>query len=130
MTDAENDTEGAPNEAPRRNTTGPLAIVGPNGERLRNWLRIVMGMGVLLVGDIFLYSHHQALQARVENQERRFIRLNKVVDDLLMTNTNAEKIEKIELQVDGIDGQVQELTDVIKAQDAIPEEPAPKKKKR
>lgn len=124
MPDTDIDSAATPEEV-SPTTTGPLRTVG--GEGTRGWVRVVLGMCVatLLLGDVFLYSHHQALQARVENQERRIERLDKVVSDLLLANENAEKIEKIEQQVDGIDGQVQELTKAIKAQNAKAEEPAP-----
>lgn len=120
MPDHDNDPSGTPEEAPRRNTTGPLSLVAGNGEGLRAWLRIMGAgiLGVLLMGDIFLYTLHQALQARVESLERRNDRLTGVVDSLLTSNEDAEKIEKIEQQVDGIGGQVEDLTDAIKAQDA------------
>jgi len=134
MPEPENETPGAPTAPQPRTGTGSLAILG-NGDNFRSMLKVVFGvtLGVLLVGDIFLYSLHQALSARVENQERRIERINQIVDDLLISNANAEKIEKIEQQVNGIDGQVHELTDAIKAQDAKAEkiensEPDPKKR--
>jgi TolA-binding protein len=120
MAEPDQDTPGAPNEPLPRATTGSLAILGVDAETFRSWLRVAFGMGLatLLVADIFQYSLHQALHARVENQERRIERLNKMVDDLLTTNQNAQKIEKIEQQVEGIDGQIHDLTESIKAQDA------------
>jgi len=136
MSESENNPEGVPEEIPSPNTTGPLSVIRGNGEALRAWLRVIAAMflGVLLVGYISLYSLHQALQARVTNQERRIERLNNAIDDLLTSNQNAEKIEKIEQQVEGIDGQVQDLTEAIKAQNAKAEaddpKPEPKKKKR
>lgn len=132
MPDLDSTPSGAPSEVVSRNASGPLTVVGLNGDGFRSWLRVAFGaaLGALLVGDIFLYSHHQALRARVENQERRIERLNTMVDDLLITNENAQKIEKIEQQVESIDGQVQELTDAIKAQNAKPKEPEQPKRKR
>lgn len=139
MSEPENDTPGAPAAPQPRTPTGSLAILGLDGDRFRSLLRVVFGvlLGVLLAGDIFQYSIHEALSARVENQERRIERLNRMVDDLLTTNANAQRIEKIEQQVVGIDGQIHELTDAIKAQDAQHahdakaelETPEPKRKK-
>jgi hypothetical protein len=120
MSEPENETPGAPEATEPKAATGSLGILGLDGEKFRSALRVAFGviLGMLLVGDIFQYSLHQALAARVENQERRIERLNKMVDDLLTTNQNAQKIEKIEQQVEGIDGQIHDLTEAIKAQDA------------
>lgn len=89
------------------------------GERLRSLLRIttVGILGVLLIGDIFMYSLYQALRAQTENHDRKIERLNRALDDLRTSNANAEKIEKIKQQVDGIDGNVTEMTATLKAQD-------------
>ena len=132
MPEPENDTPGAPSEVWHQNTTGPLRALGLTGEGTHSWLRVVFGMilGALLVGNIFLYSLHQALHARVENQERRSDRLGKMVDDLLITNKNAEKIEKIEQQVDGISSQVQDLTDIIRAEPEKVEKPKRKRQRK
>lgn len=118
-------------ETPQETTTQDQSTAGPfsgaNGERWRSWFRMMFAVcvGVLLIGDIFLYSLHRALTARVENQERRIERLQSVVDDLLSASENAEKIEKIEQQVDGINGQIGDLTEVLKAQNDGGEEPPP-----
>jgi len=135
MPEPENETPGAPAAPQPRAPTGSLAILGFDGERFRSLLRVVFGviLGVLLVGDIFQYSLHKTLSGRVENQERRIERLNRMVNDLLTANENAQKIEKIEQQVDGIDDRILDLTDAITAQNAAPEEPEkpePKRKKR
>lgn len=135
MSEPENDTPGAPAAPQPRTPTGSLAILGLDGDRFRSLLRVVFGvlLGVLLAGDIFQYSIHEALSARVENQERRIERLNRMVDDLLTANENAQKIEKIEQQVDGIDDRIHDLTDAITAQNPAPQEPEkpePKRKKR
>jgi len=99
-----------------QNATGPFSV--PNGERWKSWFRMMFAVcvGILLIGDIFLYSLHRSLTARVENQERRIERLQGTVKDLLTARDNAEKIEKIEQQIEGIDGQIGDLTETLKAQ--------------
>jgi len=89
------------------------------GERFRSLLRItvVSVVGALLIGDIFMYSLYQSLRAQVENHDRKIERLNRALDDLKTSNANAEKIEKIKQQVEGIDGNVTEMTATLKAQD-------------
>lgn len=103
--------------------------------RGRGLLRAFVGVliALLLVGDVALYSLYQALRSRVWSQEHRVERLHKLVTDMIKANQNAEKIEKIETQVDGIETQVSELTETIKEQDAQDDTMAPpgkKKKKR
>ena len=119
MPDIDMETEGTPPEPVQSSTTGPLDTVDANGERFRSRLRAAFGvlLAVLLMGNILMYSLYKSLQARVQNQERRIERFYGVVDNLLLANGNAEKIEKIEQQVESIDGQMKELTDVIKAQE-------------
>ncbi len=110
--------EGTPDENEPK-TTGPLGIVQIGDERIRGFLRIIFGicLGVLLVGDIALYTLYQTLSSQNESQERRIERFSKMVNDLLVANQNAEKIEKIEQQVNGIEDQITGLTDTLKAQD-------------
>jgi len=128
--------ETTPESVETANTTGPLSALENKGERLRSILRIAFSalLGVLMMGDVALYSLHQAMKSQVDSQEHRIERLNSMISDLLMTNRNAEKIEKIEQQVNGIDGQVQAITETIKAQDKkadnLEAELEPKKKKK
>lgn len=123
-----------PEQNPEQDTTGLLS--GAAGERWKSWFRFtfVGFLAMLLIGHIFLYSLHRALTARVENQERRIERLQGVVDDLLIASDSAEKIEKIEQQVNGIDGQLGDLTETLKAQasdtDGTPPVEAPKKSRK
>lgn len=122
-----------PEAVDTNNTTGPLPVV-ENGDRLRSILRMMFAvcLAVLLVATVALFSLYEALKSQTESQEHRIERLNNMVSDLLVANENAQKIEKIEQQVNGIEGQVTELTDAIKAQDAkaaAEPEPEPKKKK-
>jgi len=102
--------------------------------RRRLWLRGVAFFAVflLLVGDLVMYSAYQTLSSRVEGQDHRIERLQKMVTDVVKANRNAEKIEKIEGQVDNIETQMTDLTTTIKEQDAEAEIEAalPKKKKR
>lgn len=126
--------ESAPDEETKP-TTGSTAVLGANAERLRSALRLVFAccLGACLIGDVLLYSLYQALRSQSDSQEHRIERLNNMVSDLMMANDNAKKIEKIEQQVNGIEGQVSDLTATIKAQDekaeATPPEPTKKRKK-
>jgi hypothetical protein len=98
----------------------------------RNWLRIGGALLVtfLLISNIALYSLHKALTSRVEGQDHRIERLQQMVTDMLKANQNAEKIEKIETQVDSIGVQVTDLTTTIQAQDAKADEKAASQKKK
>lgn len=130
------DEEAPPEPTANVDTTGPLPTVESNGERLRTLLRMAfaVSLAVLLVATVALFSLYETLKSQTESQERRIERLNNMMGDLLVANENAEKIEKIEQQVNGIQDQVTDLTDVIKAQDAkaleAELETEPKKKKR
>ena len=73
---------------------------------------------VLIIGDIALYSLFQTMQSRVELQESRIERLTRNVTDMLTTNENAKKIQKIETQVDGIRTELEEVTSVLKVQNS------------
>jgi uncharacterized protein HemX len=104
-------------------------------ERGRFIFRVVLPVAFLavLMADVALYSMVQALSSRVEAQDHRLERLQKMVTDMIGANQNAEKIEKIETQVDGIETQVNELTTTLKKEAADAEEAkeaAAKKKKR
>lgn len=79
---------------------------------------MVLLVGALLIGDVALYSMYKALRSRVEGQDHRVERLQQMVTDMLKANQNAEKIEKIETQVDAIEGQVTDLSTTLKAQSA------------
>jgi hypothetical protein len=107
---------------------------GGNGwERLRHWLRMVYAvlLAVLLVGDIALYSLYQAEHSRVNSLDHRIERMDHMLMDLLAAQGNAEKIEKIEQQVTGMQGRMDDLATVLKEEDAAEEPPAePEKKKR
>jgi len=120
--------EALPEPVEEANSTGPIPV--ENKEPLRSFLRITFAvcLGVLLMGDVTLYFLHESLKAQVSSHEYRIERLNGMVSDLMMANDNAEKIEKIEQQVNGINGQVRELTAVIKAQDTKAEELESKKR--
>lgn len=114
-----------------QNNTGSLPVA-ENNERLRAFLRVAFAvcLSVVVMADVALYSLHQALHSRVEAQEHRIERLNKMLTDTLAANQNAEKIEKIGQQVTGIESQMDDLTTAIKAQDAEVPEPEPEKKGR
>jgi hypothetical protein len=129
------DTEDTPEPSENENATGPLTIVQNNGERLRSILRMAFAacLAGLLVSTVALFSLYESLKSKTDSQEHRIERLNSMISDLLMTHENAQKIEKIEQQVNGIEGQLGDLTDTLKAQDAKAEaelEPAPTKKKK
>lgn len=110
--------------------SAPTSEKGP--ERLRQWLRVIVAVFVasLLVGDLAMYSLYQALRSRVEGQDHRIERLQKMVTDMLKANRNGKKIEKIETQVNNIGVQVSDLTTTIKEQDAQEAKAPPPKKKR
>jgi hypothetical protein len=95
---------------------------------------VAVVVAVLLVGDVAIYSLYQALLSRVQSQEHRLERLDKMVNDMVVANQNAEKIEGIETQVDNIETQISDLTKVIKEQDeytaAVAAEAAKKKGRR
>jgi len=95
-------------------------------ERIRSVLRAVfaVALGVLLVGDVALYSLHKALEARVESQDRRIERMNSMLTDLLSSRDNAARIELIETQVDGIGKAVEDLQQLVK-DTRPPTEPPP-----
>ena len=124
-----------PEPAGGQNNTGSLLLVENGSERFRTILKTTFAviLAVLLMGHVALYSLHQALYSRVESQEHRIERLSKMLTDMLTANQNAEKIEKIEQQVTGIGGQMDDLTDAIKAQNAAAAaelEESPKNKKK
>ena len=122
----------SPPEEETKPTTGSMAVLGANGERLRSLLRLIFAgcLGACLIGDIWIYSLYQALRSQSDSQEHRIERLNKMVSDLMLANDSAKKIEKIEQQVNGIEGQVSDLTATIKAQDQKAETPAPEPEKK
>ena len=108
--------EGAPTPDTPVNT-GPQPILGRKPS-MWVWGGIGLVVSVLLAGDIALYSLYQTQLSRVDTMEHRVDRLSNMVTDLLKSSDNAEKIEKIGQKVNQIDGQMKEITDVIKAQDA------------
>lgn len=129
--------EAIPESVETWNNTGPLQGIGNGSARFSMILRTTFAvvLTVLLVGNVALYSLHQTLNARVESQEHRIQRLNKMLTDMLTANQNAEKIEKIKQQVSGIEGQMDDLTTTIKAQNAVEakksaEEKKPPKRRR
>jgi hypothetical protein len=79
-------------------------------------LRTTFGalLGVLAMGQVALYSLHKAMESRVESHERRIERSSKLLTDLLSSRDNAAKIEEIEQQVVGIEGQIGELVDMVR----------------
>lgn len=116
--------------ASERNETSINTEIMLEAPRFRWWVRVV-GVSlvlVLFVGDMVIYSLYQALQSRVEYQENRVERLEKMVHDLLSISENAAKIEGIETQVDKIDGQISGLAEELKEEQKKAE--APKKKRR
>ena len=102
--------------------------------RIRLWLgAAIFAVCLLLVGDIVMYSAYQTLSSRVEGQDHRIERLQKMLIDMIAANQNVEKIEKIEGQVENINVQMTDLTTTIKEQDAEEakaEAELPKKKKK
>ena len=86
------------------------------GERLRGILRSVFAviLGVLLMGDVALYSLYKSVEARVESQDRRMERMNSTLTDLLSSRDNAARIELIETQVDGIEASMGDLQQLVK----------------
>lgn len=86
------------------------------------WVIIAVTIGYLLVADIALYSMYRALQSRVEGQDHRLSRLQQMVLEMIKVNRNAEKIEKIETQVDAIGVQVSDMTTSLTQE---PLEPGP-----
>jgi len=104
--------------------TGATAADGGEGEdeetneRALSWLRVLMGVlfGMLILADLHLYSLYEAESSRVEAMDRRMERLDQTLSDLLTINENAEKIEKIEQRVSGIEVRVGELADSLEAE--------------
>jgi uncharacterized coiled-coil protein SlyX len=127
--------EEAPEPAEQQMTTGSVPVVDNGGSGM--WLRTLFALclGALFVGSIALYSLHQALHSRVESQEHRIERLNKMLTDMLASGANAEKIEKIEQKMSGIEASLDELNATLKheheQEHAKPKQPeAPEKGKR
>ena len=81
------------------------------GERWRGWLRLAFAiiLGILLVGDVGLYSLYQAEHSRVESMSRRLDRTEQMLMDLLASQDNREKLEAIEQKVVGLAGQIDDL---------------------
>jgi hypothetical protein len=96
-------------------------------------LRTTFGvlLGVLMMGQVGLYSLHKANESRVESHERRIERMNKLLTDLLASRDNAKKIEGIEQQVVGIESQIDQLADMVRdnAESPAPEGDEPKSSK-
>jgi len=133
----DNNLAGIPEEVSPTTHTESLRTTNAPGPRTRARVLVGICLAVFFLGDVFLYSHHRALQARVESHERRIERLDKAITDLLMANDNAEKIEKIEQQVVGIDGQMDDLTTFLKDEakaeaeaQNVAEDPKKKQRKR
>jgi hypothetical protein len=81
------------------------------GGRLR--MIFAVCLGGLMMGDVALYSLYQSVHSRVEAQDRRIERMNKLLTDLLASRDNAKKIEEIEQQVDGVVTAVEDLQHMV-----------------
>jgi hypothetical protein len=112
--------EATPEPISTQNNTGPFMVTEGPRERVLSWFRIGIALilGVLLVGDIALYSLYQALRSQVEAHEHRIERQDKLITDMLSTNENAVKLEAITGKVDNIEIRVQELTTAVKEEAA------------
>jgi cytochrome c-type biogenesis protein CcmH/NrfG len=97
-------------------------------ERGRSLLRMVFAgiLGVLLVGDVAMYSLYKAMESRVESQDRRMDRMNKMLTDSLTSHDNAEKIAGLETQVEGLVSAVGDLKQMVEDTHEAPAAPAPK----
>jgi len=124
------DEDAVPEPQPRR-ATGPLSVLSNGAQGSGIVLRMVYAacLAGLLVAVVALYSMHQAVYSRVEAQDHRIERLNKMLGDVLSSNANAEKIEKIEQQVSGIGSSLDELNANLKAEAEQPEPEPPTRKK-
>jgi len=67
------------------------------------WVATGVLLGVLLIGDVTLYSHHKELEARVENQERKIAQLDKMVEELLKGRDQAARVEEIMAELDALE---------------------------
>jgi hypothetical protein len=70
-------------------------------------------LGALMMGDVALFSLYKSVQSRVESQDRRIERMNKLLTDLLASRDNAMKIEEIEQQVEGVATAVEDLQHMV-----------------
>lgn len=115
----------------RPETTASTEI-GSETPRFRWRVRLVgsLVVCVLLIGDVVMYSLYRALQSRVDYQETRIERLDKMVTDMLAVSENAAKIEGIETQVDKIDGQISGLADALKEKQKTEEKPKKRRSRR
>ena len=107
-------------------TTGEILANGELKERRGNLLRLIFAaiLGVLLVGDVAMYSLHKAMASRVESQERRMDRMNKMLNDSLTARQNATKIEGLETQVDGLVTAVEGLQQMVEDTHPLPKKPS------
>lgn len=100
--------------------TGPFHISHIRRGRVFSWVRAVFAglLAVSLVTHLVTYSLYQTVHSKVDQQERRLERLDKMVTDLLVVPENTAKLEAIGTKLNGIEGQVQEMTSVLKESDA------------
>lgn len=119
------ETTPTPDDEPATQSTPALSegSESPN----RALLRVVFGvlLGALAMADVGMYSLHKAMESRVEAQDRRIERMDGALTDMLASHDNASKIETIEQQVDGIEGQIGELVEMVRDSQKPPSEDAP-----
>ena len=95
--------------------SGPHEISSAARESLRRRLRVTYALclGILLAGDVVLYSLYKGVESQLESQERRVDRMGRLLADLLGSRDNAQKIEEIEQQVEGVAVAVEDLQHLV-----------------
>lgn len=123
--------EGTPEPVETQETTETTELSEnetENGyERWGGWLRFTFAviLGVLLVGDVGLYSLYQAEHSRVESMSRRLDRTEQMLMDLLASQDNRKKLEAIEQKVIGLEEQFDGLMIHLKKETKSSEVPEP-----
>lgn len=95
--------------------TGAQEVLNEARARSGRTLRMIFAvcLGALMMGDVALFSLYKSVQSRVESQDRRIERMNKLLTDLLASRDNAMKIEEIEQQVEGVATAVEDLQHMV-----------------
>lgn len=99
--------------------TSPETIEHENNgspEQWRTRLRISFAviLTILLIGWVFLYSLYEAEHSRIEGMQRQLERNEIMLMDVLVSHDSRKKLEKIELQITGIESQLDDLTKQLK----------------
>lgn len=102
----------------------------PENGRSHFFLRgsLFVAVCFFVISDVALYSAYKALSSRVQAQDHRIERLQKMVTDMIKANQNAAKVQKIETQVSNIETQVNDLSTTLQEEADNP--PKRKRKRR